>query len=110
MTTEESPQEKQDQDPQELLQRMEETAWRQGQPGLEFLFTYLMVEIKFPNNNDESTWELSLRSVDIDNLKKALQREQENLMPEVLQKDTYEWVKYGIQTEHVNAAELQDYP
>ena len=33
MTTEESPQEKQDQDPQELLQRMEETAWRQGQPG-----------------------------------------------------------------------------
>ncbi|MEC8260694.1 MAG: hypothetical protein VX032_09750, partial [SAR324 cluster bacterium] len=89
---------------------MEETAWRQGQPGLEFLFAYLMVEIKFPNNNDESTWELSLRSVDIDNLKKALQREQDNLMPEVLQKDTYEWVKYGIQTELVNAAELQDYP
>ena len=110
MITEESPQEKQDQDPQELLQRMEETAWRQGQPGLEFLFAYLMVEIKFPNNNDESTWELSLRSVDIDNLKKALQREKENLMPELLQKDTYEWVKYGIQTELVNAAELQDYP
>ena len=79
MITEESPQEKQDQDPQELLQQMEETAWRQGQPGLEFLLAYLMVEIKFPNNNDESTWELSLRSVDIDNLKKALQREKENL-------------------------------
>ena len=43
MTTEESPQENQDQDPQELLHRMEETAWRQGQPGLEFLLTYLMV-------------------------------------------------------------------
>ena len=69
MTTEEITQENQDQDPQELLQRMEETAWRQGQPSLEFLFTYLMVEIKFPNNNDESTWELSLRIDDIDNLK-----------------------------------------
>ena len=32
MTTEEITQENQDQDPQELLQRMEETAWRQGQP------------------------------------------------------------------------------
>ena len=40
MTTEEITQENQDQDPQELLQRMEETAWRQGQPGLEFFFSY----------------------------------------------------------------------
>jgi len=71
MTTEENIQENLDQDPQELLHQMEEAAWRQGQSGLEFLFAYLMVEIKFPQNNDDSTWELSLRSVEIDNLKKS---------------------------------------
>ena len=109
MITEESPQEKQDQDPQELLQRMEETAWRQGQPGLEFFFSYLMVEIKFPNNNDDSTWELNTRGLDIDALKKALQREQE-MMQQVLQNDSFPWVKFGIETKLVNAVEVQEYP
>lgn len=110
MTTEENIQENLEQDPQELLHQMEEAAWRQGQSGLEFLFAYLMIEIKFPQNNDDSTWELSLRSVEIDNLKKALQREQEDLMPQVLQNDTHEWVKYGIQTKIVNATDVQEYP
>ena len=109
MTTEEITQENQDQDPQELLQRMEETAWRQGQPGLEFFFSYLMVEIKFPNNNDDSTWELNTRGLDIDALKKALQREQE-MMQQVLQNDSFPWVKFGIETKLVNAAEVQEYP
>ena len=109
MTTEEITQENQDQDPQELLQRMEETAWRQGQPGLDFFFSYLMVEIKFPNNNDDSTWELNTRGLDIDALKKALQREQE-MMQQVLQNDSFPWVKFGIETKLVNAAEVQEYP
>ena len=109
MTREEITQENQDQEPQELLQRMEETAWRQGQPGLEFFFSYLMVEIKFPNNNDDSTWELNTRGLDIDALKKALQREQD-LMQQVLQNDSFPWVKFGIKTKLVNAAEAQEYP
>ncbi len=109
MTTEEITQENQDQDPQELLQRMEETAWRQGQSGLEFFFSYLMVEIKFPNNNDDSTWELNTRGLDIDALKKALQREQD-MMQQVLQNDSFPWVKFGIETKLVNAAEVQEYP
>ena len=109
MTTEEITQENQDQDPQELLQRMEETAWRQGQTGLEFFFSYLMVEIKFPNNNDDSTWELNTRGLDIDALKKALQREQD-MMQQVLQNDSFPWVKFGIETKLVNAAEVQEYP
>ena len=109
MTTEESTQENQDQDPQELLHQMEETAWRQGQPGLEFFFTYLMVEIKFPNNNDDSTWELNTRGLDIDALRKAIQREQD-MMQQVLQSDSFPWVKFGMETKLVNAAEVQEYP
>jgi hypothetical protein len=109
MTTEESTQESQDQDPQELLHQMEEAAWRQGQSGLEFLFSYLMVEIKFPNNNDDSTWELNTRGLDIDALKKALQREKD-MMQQVLESDSFPWVKYGMETQLVNAAEIQGYP
>jgi hypothetical protein len=109
MTTEENTQESRDRDSKELLQRMEEAAWRQGQPGLEFFFSYLMVEIKFPNNNDDSTWELNTRGLDIDALKKTLQREQD-MMQQVLQSDSFPWVKFGIDTKLVNAAEVQEYP
>ena len=109
MTIEENTLESQDQDPQELLQQMEEAAWRQGQPGLEFFFSYLMVEIKFPNNNDDSTWELNTRGLDIDALRKAIQREQD-IMQQVLQSDSFPWVKFGMETKLVNAAEIQEYP
>ncbi|MGA0087455.1 MAG: hypothetical protein ACO3LK_08845, partial [bacterium] len=109
MTTEENTQENLDQDPQELLHKMEEAAWRQGQPGIEFFFSYLMVEIKFPNNNDDSTWELNTRGLDIDALKKAIQREQD-MMQQVLQSDSFPWVKFGMETKLVNAAEVQEYP
>ena len=109
MTTEENTQENPDQDPQKLLHQMEEAAWRQGQPGLEFFFSYLMVEIKFPNNNDDSTWELNTRGLDIDALRKALQREQD-MMQQVLQSDSFPWVKFGMETKLVNAAEVQEYP
>ena len=109
MTIEENTLESQDRDPQELLQQMEEAAWRQGQPGLEFFFSYLMVEIKFPNNNDDSTWELNTRGLDIDALRKAIQREQD-IMQQVLQSDSFPWVKFGMETKLVNAAEIQEYP
>ena len=109
MTIEENTLESQDRDPQELLQEMEEAAWRQGQPGLEFFFSYLMVEIKFPNNNDDSTWELNTRGLDIDALRKAIQREQD-IMQQVLQSDSFPWVKFGMETKLVNAAEIQEYP
>ena len=68
-----------------------------------------MVEIKFPNNNDDSTWELNTRGLDIDALKKALQREQD-MMQQVLQNDSFPWVKFGMETKLVNAAEVQEYP
>ncbi|MAH63086.1 MAG: hypothetical protein CMN54_06505, partial [SAR324 cluster bacterium] len=84
-------------------------AWRQGQPGLEFFFSYLMVEIKFPNNNDDSTWELNTRGLDIDALRKAIQREQD-IMQQVLQSDSFPWVKFGMETKLVNATEVQEYP
>ena len=109
MTIEENTLESQDRDPQKLLQEMEEVAWRQGQPGLEFFFSYLMVEIKFPNNNDDSTWELNTRGLDIDALRKAIQREQD-IMQQVLQSDSFPWVKFGMETKLVNAAEIQEYP
>ena len=109
MTIEENTLESENRDPQELLQEMEEAAWRQGQPGLEFFFSYLMVEIKFPNNNDDSTWELNTRGLDIDALRKAIQREQD-IMQQVLQSDSFPWVKFGMETKLVNAAEIQEYP
>ena len=109
MTIEENTLGSENRDPQELLQEMEEAAWRQGQPGLEFFFSYLMVEIKFPNNNDDSTWELNTRGLDIDALRKAIQREQD-IMQQVLQSDSFPWVKFGMETKLVNAAEIQEYP
>ena len=109
MTIEENTLGSENRDPQELLQEMEEAAWRQGQPGLEFFFSYLMVEIKFPNNNDDSTWELNTRGLDIDALRKAIQREQD-MMQQVLQSDSFPWVKFGMETKLVNAAEIQEYP
>ena len=109
MTIEENTLESENRDPQELLQEMEEAAWRQGQPGLEFFLSYLMVEIKFPNNNDDSTWELNTRGLDIDALRKAIQREQD-IMQQVLQSDSFPWVKFGMETKLVNAAEIQEYP
>ena len=108
MTTETSTPENQELDPQAILHRMEEDAWRQGKPGPEFLFSYLFVEIKFATT-DESSWGLSTRSLDIDALEKALQREDE-MLQQVLQSESFPWVKYGLPTKLVNASELQPSP
>ncbi len=109
MTTDISTPENQENDEiQAALHRMEEDAWRQGQSGLEFLFSYLFVEIKFAST-DESSWGLSTRSLDIDALEKALQREEE-MIQQVLESDSFPWVKQGIPSKFVNAADLQPAP
>lgn len=91
---------------QALISEMRESAWKEGQPGLEMKFVYLLAEIKF-DRDSPNVWRLDYQGYEVEQLERAWRREQEDIEA-MLQSDLLVWNQFGIRPKLYNAREVQE--
>ncbi len=102
----EPPNEQQQQEElQARIGQLREQAWREGLPGLELKFVYLMTEIKFDRDNPNA-WHLDYQGYEVEQQERAWRRELEDIEA-LLQSNLLVWNQMGIQPKLYNAREIQ---
>ncbi len=93
---------------QAALKKLQVQAWREGESELQFMLAHLMLELT-TSREHPGRWSLNSRSMDIDQLDRALRREDETIA-KLLENEALIWNKLGIRVKWLNAVEIQPEP